>query len=895
MNNERGIMTTTSTMLDAIPTISAAVSSSSISNVVDMQSSNNAVDGISGDGTNYNIVQIVQQKFKDNEKVLSVFEAYQIVGQEHRSCLLTLVVSVAGGTYAVFSLPTARLPPRNIVDLNIDKIFPLNENFQMSTDKKGSISELQFELCNKFSDEPPVKFFYYPIITVAGVSNFETFHAQVVNAKKSMSHSTAISESVFSFNWINDYRQIGEVKQELKRRENEYIIFKDFSIYCATWNVNNKSYSESPLYMWLSACESPPDIYAIALQELDTSAKAITFSENRPDALWINKMLESVHKEAEYEELTTVRLVGMMLTVIVRKQIRPYIARCRVKSVARGVFNTLGNKGGVAVSIQLNEGNICFVNSHLAAHLAFVDVRNEDYAGIVKGLIFDDDLRRTINDHDHIFWIGDLNYRIEEPPGLQLPMPRSAPNAYEVLLKHDQLIQEMRKGNCFNGYTEGPIKFRPTYKYDVGTDNFDSSEKQRAPAYCDRVLWKGSRIEQLAYDSVMEIRLSDHKPVYAIFRVKIKTRDEKLYKRIHEEVLKLVDKRENENQPQITVEKTVIDFGLVRFNEVAVSDFTVSNSCSMKVDFMFKVKDPPLNDICEKWLQVEPKSETLITDATKSIRVKLLADVRSITGLLKKIRTTIWKFDFDILILHVKNGPDIFITVTGEYKPSCFGLSMETLCRTDRPLCEYTQAEMKDLMNDENPEYRVTMPREFFLLIDFIHKQGNKSEGAFDSLEYKHAKTVQFNDIRDWLDTWSSNEFPGTPHAAAEALLMLLDLPETPLLDPFVEDLLQTNTAAEAMELIALLSSPKRNVFVHLCMFLREGIEQKYYKLQNVATVFGRVLLRRNSSFKDYVRDTRCREFMLRFISSDMGTLSNATELSAADTNGAVGGAVDLI
>lgn len=88
-----------------------------------------------------------------------------------------------------------------------------------------------------------------------------------------------------------------------------------------------------------------------------------------------------------------------------------------------------------------------------------------------------------------------------------------------------------------------------------------------------------------------------------------------------------------------------------------------------------------------------------LPDSTKSIRVKLMANADSITGLLNKIRTTgNWKFDFDILILQVKNGPHIFITVTGEYKPSCFGLSMETLCRTNRPLCEYDQQQIKELV-----------------------------------------------------------------------------------------------------------------------------------------------------------------------------------------------------
>ncbi|KAI9590492.1 inositol polyphosphate 5-phosphatase OCRL isoform X1 [Glossina fuscipes] len=854
-----------------IPTISATISTISLTSIM---------DGLAVEEKPLNTLQMVQQKFKDNENVLSIFEAYQIAGQEHTSRILALVVSVAGGTYAVFSLTAARLPPRSNADLSIEKVFALNETFEMGNDKKGSISQLQFTL--KTAEEPVVKYYYYPVISAEGASDFDTFHAQVISAKMSMLHTPSLGlndVTALNFSWINDYRQIGEVKQELKRRENEYIKLNDFTVYCATWNVNNKSYCDSPLNLWLAACDAPPDIYAIALQELDTSAKAITFSENRPDALWINKMLESVHCKADYEELASVRLVGMMLTIIIKRELRRYIARCRVKSIARGVFNALGNKGGVAVSIQINEGNLCFVNSHLAAHLAFVDVRNEDYWGIVKGLVFDDDLRRTINDHDHIFWIGDLNYRIEEPSGFQFPSARGAHNYHDLLLQFDQLGQEMRKGNCFEGYTEGPITFRPTYKYDPGTDNYDSSEKQRAPAYCDRILWKGSNIEQLTYNSVMEIRQSDHKPVYALFRVKVKTKDEKRFKKIHEEVLKLVDKRENENQPQINVEKTVIDFGLVRFNELICRDFTVSNSCPIPVEFMFKIKDAPLNDICEKWLQIEPRTERLMIDSSKAIRVKLLIDCNSVTGLLQKIRATNWKFDFDILILHVKNGPDIFLTVTGEYKPSCFGLSIETLCRTDRPLCEYTQAEIKCLMNDESPEFRVTMPREFFLLIDYLHKQGASVESAFtlSSLEFKQAKSAEFNAIRDWLDSWSNEEFPGSPSAAAEALLMLLHLSETPLLDPLVEDILNTQTTAEAMELISLLSSPKRNVFVHLCMFLREGIERKYYNLMHVATIFGRVLLRCTTKSKDYYRDTRTREFMQRFISSDVGTLSNAT------------------
>ena len=36
---------------------------------------------------------------------------------------------------------------------------------------------------------------------------------------------------------------------------------------------------------------------------------------------------------------------------------------------------------------------------------------------------------------------------------------------------------------AFSGYEEGPILFRPTYRFDLGTDDYDTSEKMRIPAW----------------------------------------------------------------------------------------------------------------------------------------------------------------------------------------------------------------------------------------------------------------------------------------------------------------------------------------------------------------------------------------------------------------------------
>lgn len=64
------------------------------------------------------------------------------------------------------------------------------------------------------------------------------------------------------------------------------VFFFKFSIYTATWNVNGRPCGDVDLKPWLCATENPPDIYAIAFQELDLSAKTVALSENRPDPIW---------------------------------------------------------------------------------------------------------------------------------------------------------------------------------------------------------------------------------------------------------------------------------------------------------------------------------------------------------------------------------------------------------------------------------------------------------------------------------------------------------------------------------------------------------------------------------------------------------------------------------
>lgn len=64
--------------------------------------------------------------------------------------------------------------------------------------------------------------------------------------------------------------------------------FPKIRIFTATWNVNGQPPNDICLKSWLSVpSDEPPDIYAVAFQELDLSPKAITFNESRPDPVWM--------------------------------------------------------------------------------------------------------------------------------------------------------------------------------------------------------------------------------------------------------------------------------------------------------------------------------------------------------------------------------------------------------------------------------------------------------------------------------------------------------------------------------------------------------------------------------------------------------------------------------
>ncbi|XP_022850244.1 type IV inositol polyphosphate 5-phosphatase 3-like isoform X1 [Olea europaea var. sylvestris] len=232
-------------------------------------------------------------------------------------------------------------------------------------------------------------------------------------------------------------------------------------------------------------------------------------------------------KRSPYVKIVSKQMVGIFLTIWVRRSMRRHIKNLNVSSVGVGAMGYIGNKGSISVSMSIYQTLFCFICTHLTSGEKDVDVakRITDVQEIHRRTCFNSlssiGLPQSIRDHERIIWLGDLNYRInlsyEETKELILK------EDWAKLVEHDQLIREFRKGRAFDGWSEGTLNFAPTYKYQTNSDTYcgeDSRAGRRTPAWCDRILSFGKGMKLLSYRR-SELRLSDHRPVTASYMVEV--------------------------------------------------------------------------------------------------------------------------------------------------------------------------------------------------------------------------------------------------------------------------------------------------------------------------------------------------------------------------------------
>ena len=122
-----------------------------------------------------------------------------------------------------------------------------------------------------------------------------------------------------------------------------------------------------------------------------------------------------------------------------------------------GIGNTLGNKGAMGISFTFDTTSLCFINCHLTSGVEKLNRRNQNYHDILRGLanLKQGQQIRTFDlthQFHHLFWFGDLNYRIDMTGPRIVELAKSS--EFVELLLEDQLQKEQKSGRAFVGFRE---------------------------------------------------------------------------------------------------------------------------------------------------------------------------------------------------------------------------------------------------------------------------------------------------------------------------------------------------------------------------------------------------------------------------------------------------------
>ncbi|KAG8654442.1 hypothetical protein MANES_05G136647v8 [Manihot esculenta] len=435
------------------------------------------------------------------------------------------------------------------------------------------------------------------------------------------------------------------IRSELAQKEAIYTRRDSFRILVGTWNVGQGRASHDALMAWLGSAATDVGIVVVGLQEVEMGAGFLAMSAAKETVglegssigqWWLDTIGKALEEGTTFERMGSRQLAGLLISLWVRKNLRAHVGDVDAGAVPCGFGRAIGNKGGVGLRIRVLDRIMCFVNCHLAAHLEAVNRRNADFDHIFKNMTFSrsssnltsaagvstntqtlkgtnavsansEDSKPVLSEADMVVFLGDFNYRLF---GITYDEARDlvSQRSFDWLREKDQLRAEMKAGRVFQGMREALIRFPPTYKFErnqPGLGGYDAGEKKRIPAWCDRIIYRDSRLASVSdcglecpivssvvqYEACMDVIESDHKPVRCKFSVQIAHVDRSVRRQEFGEII-----RSNEKVRSLLEESHYVPETIISTNDIVLQN---QDTCILRITNKCKKEKAVFNIICE--------------------------------------------------------------------------------------------------------------------------------------------------------------------------------------------------------------------------------------------------------------------------------------------------------
>ncbi|XP_008167705.2 phosphatidylinositol polyphosphate 5-phosphatase type IV isoform X1 [Chrysemys picta bellii] len=309
--------------------------------------------------------------------------------------------------------------------------------------------------------------------------------------------------------------------EELSR----YFPDRSIGIFVATWNMQGRKELPENLddFLFPSDPDYAQDMYVIGVQEGCPDRRA-----------WEIRLQETLGPH--YVMLYSAAHGVLYMSVFIRRDLIWFCSEVEYATVTTRIVSQIKTKGALGICFTFFGTSFLFITSHFTSGDGKVYERILDYNKTIQALALPKNVpdtnpyRSSPSDvttrFDEVFWFGDFNFRLnKDRESVESILNQHLEKDMSKLLQYDQLIKEMNDGAIFKGFQEAAIHFRPSYKFDIGQDCYDTTSKQRTPSYTDRVIYRSRHkddIHAVKYSSCSVVKTSDHRPVYGLFRVKVR-------------------------------------------------------------------------------------------------------------------------------------------------------------------------------------------------------------------------------------------------------------------------------------------------------------------------------------------------------------------------------------